>query len=241
MRNISRLSGKVVKIPSREADPNRYEYLDLGNAEPDLGVPSMDNAIPSSTATGDRSWINIYPNFEVTPNGNLAIKGTDSLNVANTLVFDDSFEYTTSKNSADFPIETVVASFPISKYRGGKFIVLGRSSEHTHLTELLVVHNYTDAFYTEYGTIYTSSPLFTVSVDIVSSNVRIILTPSALFPTYDFNIMEQKLMVDTSLLVDSTTRTVDASSIATDETGTYVDSTMVTVDLAENTVDRDRI
>ena len=39
MPNINRLSGKVVKTPSTEADPDRYDFLDLANAEPDLGVP----------------------------------------------------------------------------------------------------------------------------------------------------------------------------------------------------------
>ena len=54
MPNINRLSGKVSKTPSTEADPDRYDFLDLSNAEPDLGVPSMDNAISTSTTTGER-------------------------------------------------------------------------------------------------------------------------------------------------------------------------------------------
>jgi hypothetical protein len=74
MPNINRLSGKVVKIPSAEADPNRYDFLDLENAEPDLGVPTMDNAISTSTTTGQRVWVNLSPDFEVDPTGNLIVK-----------------------------------------------------------------------------------------------------------------------------------------------------------------------
>lgn len=74
MPNINRLSGKVVKIPSTEADPDRYEFLDLGNAEPDLGVPSMDNAISTSTTTGERVWVNLSPDFQVDATGNLIVK-----------------------------------------------------------------------------------------------------------------------------------------------------------------------
>jgi hypothetical protein len=73
MPNINRLSGKVAKTPSKEADPDRYEFLDLGNAEPDLGVPTMDNAISTSTATGERVWVNLSPDFQVDSSGNLIV------------------------------------------------------------------------------------------------------------------------------------------------------------------------
>jgi hypothetical protein len=73
MPNINRLSGKVAKTPSTEADPDRYEFLDLGNAEPDLGVPTMDNAISTSTTTGERVWVNLSSDFQVDPSGNLIV------------------------------------------------------------------------------------------------------------------------------------------------------------------------
>lgn len=74
MPNINRLSGKVAKTPSTEADPDRYDFLDLANAEPDLGVPTMDNAISTSTSTGERVWVNLSQDFQVDPTGNLIIK-----------------------------------------------------------------------------------------------------------------------------------------------------------------------
>ena len=73
MPNINRLSGKVAKTPSTEADPDRYDFLDLANAEPDLGVPTMDNAISASNTTGDRVWVNLSSDFEVDPSGNLIV------------------------------------------------------------------------------------------------------------------------------------------------------------------------
>lgn len=71
---INRLSGKVVKTPSTEADPDRYEYINLSNAEPDLGVPTVDNAISTSTTTGKRVWVNLSSDFEVDPTGNIIVK-----------------------------------------------------------------------------------------------------------------------------------------------------------------------
>lgn len=74
MPNINRLSGKVAKTPSAEADPDRYDFLDLSNAEPDLGVPSMDNAISTSTTAGERVWVNLSSDFQVDDSGNLIVK-----------------------------------------------------------------------------------------------------------------------------------------------------------------------
>jgi hypothetical protein len=74
MHNINRLSGKVSKTPSVEADPDRYDFIDLSNAEPDLGVPTMDNAISTSTTTGKRVWINLSTDFEVDSTGNIIVK-----------------------------------------------------------------------------------------------------------------------------------------------------------------------
>lgn len=63
------LSDRVRKVPSIDADPERYEFLDLGNAEPDLGVPLTDGQILKSLADGTRFWDN-----------DLSINSDDSLN-----------------------------------------------------------------------------------------------------------------------------------------------------------------
>ena len=73
MPSINRLSGRVEKTPSTEADPNRYEFLDLQNAEPDLGVPTTNNAIATSGTNGQRVWVNLSDNFEVDATGNLTV------------------------------------------------------------------------------------------------------------------------------------------------------------------------
>lgn len=73
MPNINRLSGKVEKTPSAEADPDRYDFLDLSNAEPDLGVPNIDNALATSNTDGKRVWVNLSNNFLVDSTGNLTV------------------------------------------------------------------------------------------------------------------------------------------------------------------------
>jgi hypothetical protein len=73
MPNINRLSGKVAKTPSTEADPDRYQYIDLSNSEADLGVPTLNNAISTSNTNGDRVWVNLSPEFQVDSTGNLVV------------------------------------------------------------------------------------------------------------------------------------------------------------------------
>jgi hypothetical protein len=63
------LSDRVRKIPSVEADPERYDFLSLENAEPDLGVPPTDGYVLKSLADGTRYW-----------DDDLSVNSDDSLN-----------------------------------------------------------------------------------------------------------------------------------------------------------------
>jgi hypothetical protein len=51
------LSGKVKKIPSTAVSADRYNFLQLSEAEPDLGVPAVTGYILTSDTSGNRSWI----------------------------------------------------------------------------------------------------------------------------------------------------------------------------------------
>jgi hypothetical protein len=53
------LSGKVKKVPSTQVSADRYNFLELSEAEPDLGVPSSDNYVLTSLSNGTRTWKNI--------------------------------------------------------------------------------------------------------------------------------------------------------------------------------------
>jgi hypothetical protein len=52
------LSGKIKKIPPSAVSPDRYNFLQLSEAEPDLGVPEATGYILSSDIAGNRTWIN---------------------------------------------------------------------------------------------------------------------------------------------------------------------------------------
>lgn len=55
-KKIELFSGRVKKTPSTQVSPDRYSWLKLSEAEPDLGVPLVSGALLISTTTGTRSW-----------------------------------------------------------------------------------------------------------------------------------------------------------------------------------------
>jgi hypothetical protein len=52
------LSGKVKKIPSSAVSADRYNFLQLSEAEPDLGIPPATGYFLTSDTSGNRSWAN---------------------------------------------------------------------------------------------------------------------------------------------------------------------------------------
>jgi len=60
------LSGKVKKVAGDRLDPTRYQYLDLSQAEPDLGLPVANGSILISTNTGTRAWTQTLTNITLT-------------------------------------------------------------------------------------------------------------------------------------------------------------------------------
>jgi hypothetical protein len=52
------VSGKVKKTPPSQVSPERYDFIELAETEPDLGVPTTDGYVLASNADGTRSWVN---------------------------------------------------------------------------------------------------------------------------------------------------------------------------------------
>lgn len=86
-----------------------------------------------------------------------------------------SSETTTTSNTSQTPI----LSFSTINYGSGKFLIQATDGTFRQITELLVVHNGTTAYATEYAIIRTGNKLFTLDVDIQTNNVRILTTSSS--------------------------------------------------------------
>ncbi len=64
------ISGRVGKVPSANVRADRYQFLELSEAEPDLGLPSQLGQVFTSDLSGNRYWTRL-DTANVTENGNL--------------------------------------------------------------------------------------------------------------------------------------------------------------------------
>jgi len=72
----------------------------------------------------------------------------------------------------------VVDSFQTASYRTAKYLVQMTAGTNYHSTEILLIHDGTTVYMTEYGTIFTSASLGTFDGDISSGLVRLLVTPA---------------------------------------------------------------
>jgi hypothetical protein len=90
--------------------------------------------------------------------------------------------------------QTQLFSFDLTKYGSGKFVIQATDGSKRQVTEILVVHNGSTAYATEYAIIRTDTNLFNLDVDINSGNVRI-LTTSASSNTTIYKITSNLLLL----------------------------------------------
>ncbi len=160
----------------------------IGNTYATVAAPNNGLIVEGNVGVGNS-----------TPTHKLRVEGTTSFNgnssVDGTVTLNNTFEINSKRSAASSNAQTVITTFSTGEYRGGKFIIFGKRSNETHMTEVLLTHNSANVFYNESGIIYSNLSLFTVSADIVSSNVRIIAT--AISPDVSFSIIENKFTIST--------------------------------------------
>ena len=126
-----------------------------------------------------------------TLNGKLGIGFFDATasNVKGTLDIDQLASHDTASTTTATTSQTSIFSFDKSVFRTAKLVISVTDSDGSnyHSTEMLVIHDGTDAYKTEYGSIFTSQ-LATFAVDVSGTNVRVLATPvstnSITFKTY---------------------------------------------------------
>lgn len=80
---------------------------------------------------------------------------------------------TTSTTTADQVVGTIASG----SYRSIKFQVQVVSGTAYQTTELLLVHDGTTVYLTEYGTVLSGSSLASFNADINAGNIRLLVTP----------------------------------------------------------------
>jgi hypothetical protein len=79
-----------------------------------------------------------------------------------------------------------VDSFPFATYRTAKYIFQATAGSNVHATELLVTHDGTTVYTTEYATIFSNASLMTLGATISGANLIVTATPANADTTIDF-------------------------------------------------------
>ena len=115
----------------------------------------------------------------VSMSSTLSVSGTSSL-VGN-VTFASHTMITSSALTTSGILPTLIDSFPAATYRGGRFILSYKDTSNNayQMTEILVMHDGSDSYITEYGTLRsTSNNLMVINANVSSGNVRLYVTPT---------------------------------------------------------------
>ena len=147
--------------------------LDLANAEVISAMEFDEFGHVQSVTTGNLSVLTIaiadarYVNVTGdTMTGDLQVP---NLTANNVLL--DEIDLTSGESSTSFPFPTTIFEFSNSDYNSAELIITATQGSNRHITKLLVVHDGSTAYATEFGSIFTNASLAEYDVDMQSGNV----------------------------------------------------------------------
>ncbi len=147
-------------------DGNSYYGVYTPDKAKIAGVLSATNATnATSTITG-----------AVIVSGGVGVGG--NLHVGGSITSKDNV-YLSNSASVSSVSTTTVDTFDKTVYRSSKYIIQVSQSTNYQASEILILHNGTDAFITEYGVVRSNSNLATFSTDINGNNVRLLVNMSS--------------------------------------------------------------
>ena len=132
------------------------------------GVKLIDGSDYTATTGTSISFTTSLENgdiVEIDSYARAAILDADAIKPTNTSL---------STTTANQPVDI----FHASTYRTAKYIVQATAGSDYHATEILLIHDGTNVYITEYGTIFTNQSLATFDGDITNGNVRLLCTPA---------------------------------------------------------------
>jgi len=121
---------------------------------------------------------------------------TGEIDLSGDLNVGDSETGTTSV-STSATTTTNISSFSASTFRSAKYLVqVTNSTDSTyHTTEILVIHDGTDTYMTEYGSMFTGTAAeATFTSDISSGSVRLLATPAST-DSMTFKVLRNSIIV----------------------------------------------
>ena len=127
---------------------------------------------------------------DIVANNKITVTG-DVLANANVVVSDE-VQFTGHSNASSTLTTTATTqvalhNLSISAYAGAEVFITAVQGNLRHITKLLITHDASDAYATEYGEILTGASLATYDVDLSGGNIRLLTTPASATST-KFNV-----------------------------------------------------
>ena len=182
---------------------NRFQSLQGAAADLEIVSDNNTNPVALIKGTGTADLLNVFDNttevFTIVDGGSVGIGTTNptaqgsntKLSIQNGWTRTGNITHLHGDGSKSTTSTTVISGLLKASYRTLKYMIsLTRGSEY-QASEVLIVHNDTDAWATVYGTIYTgTSPLASFDAAISGSNVQLLATmTSATTTSYKFQVM----------------------------------------------------
>jgi hypothetical protein len=133
-------------------------------------VSGTANEIEVTGSGSENATVTVGLPNDVTVSNNLTV---------NNDIIQENHRFTSSTITRESTSQVDLDTFSATTYSGAEVNIMAISSGERHITKLLVVHDGTTAYATEYGSVYTNTPLATYDVDISGGNVRIRVTPAS--------------------------------------------------------------
>lgn len=140
----------------------------------------------------DSTW-KLFDGLEVEPGATVNISGSGyakaalevgdlsctTITASDSLTIDSLVVDSSSGSTLETTSETDLDSWATSTYRSAKYVLQATEGTKYHTTEVIVIHDGSDAYFTQFGEIITTSSLFDVSTAVESGSVKLKVTPAS--------------------------------------------------------------
>ena len=185
------IEARVISIRSSALELRDYKsYVYTITADTTV-IDGNDN--DGDPLTYDLGFVEVYYNgAKLVPGADFTANNGSSITLGDTVTAGDTIEVI-SLGKASFvdndvlaPIAATLATtneqlidrFSLTNYRSVKYFVQMTNGTDYHVTEVVIMHDDTNVYISEYGTMYSNASLGTLSADISGDYVRLLATPT---------------------------------------------------------------
>jgi hypothetical protein len=145
-------------------------------------IPSPNNVLLIGTSSNVFNHIyatNTYTNSISSFSGNLNISTSTSL--TGNLMINSNNVITSGRYVFLSGSSAAIDSFPIATYRSGEYMLQMNETGTTnyHVSKLVVYHDDTTAYSSEFAQLFNNTSLGTVTTDVSGGNVRVLVAPAS--------------------------------------------------------------